>query len=234
MAKEQTQTESQDKAARLREYSRGAQLIFENAEALYKEADTLREGGFLARAAFLHQISMEECAKVDMLGGWATMLLMGNVVDDKLIAQQFRDHKAKNRSNAYMATVTPEEREARQRGDWKASAEAFRRFQQEFHTELNTTKNGALYVDFEAGKFVSPKEVIPEETVIAVAALNYHFLSVSFPFLRLLERMANESGTFEGFAQQFARRARELGEESSNDPEKLTHRLLEEMRQTYK
>jgi hypothetical protein len=48
-------------------------LIFENAESLYKEAEALRQAGFLARAAFLHQISMEECAKIDMLGGWATL-----------------------------------------------------------------------------------------------------------------------------------------------------------------
>jgi AbiV family abortive infection protein len=234
MTQEEQHPEPQDSAERLREYRRGAQLIFENAEELFKEADTLRQAGFLARAAFLHQISMEECAKVDMLGGWATMLLMGAMVDDQQIARAFRDHKAKNRSNAYMASVTPEEDEARQRGDWKSSAEAFERFQQMFHSQVNTTKNAALYVDFEASKFISPKEVVTEETVIAMAALNYHFLSVTFPFLRLLERMANESDTFEGFVTQITRRAHELRDECSSDPEKVMHQLLEEMRKTYK
>jgi AbiV family abortive infection protein len=234
MAQEQALPDTQATAARLREYSRGAQLIFENAEALFKEADTLRQSGFLARAAFLHQISMEECAKVDMLGGWATMLLMGGEVNDELIGKVFRDHKAKNRSNAYMASVTHEEQEARERGDWKASAEAFKRFQNMFHSEVNSTKNAALYVDFQAGQFVSPKDVIPQETVIAMAALNYHFLSVTFPFLRLLERMTNESGTFENFVQQFVKRARELREEGSSDPEKIMHQLMEEMRKIYK
>jgi hypothetical protein len=47
---------------RVRQYSRGARLIFENAEALYNEAQTLGLAGCLARAAALHQISMEECA----------------------------------------------------------------------------------------------------------------------------------------------------------------------------
>jgi AbiV family abortive infection protein len=51
---------------RLRAYSRGAQLIFENAEALYNEAQTLGQSGSFARAAALHQISMEECAKIDL------------------------------------------------------------------------------------------------------------------------------------------------------------------------
>lgn len=234
MTQEHAPTEAPDKAERLREYSRGAQLILENAEALYKEADTLRRAGFLARAAFLHQISMEECAKVDMVGGWATMLLMDGQVDDEVIANVFRDHKAKNHANAYNATVTPGEREARERGDWKASSKAFKAFQKAFHSEVNTTKNAALYVDFTEGKFVSPKDIISEQTVIAMAALNYHFLSISFPFLRLLERMANESGTFEGFAKHFARRARELKEESTSDPEKVTRQLLEEMRKIYK
>ena len=116
MTPEGAHSETQGKAARLREYSRGAQLIFENAESLFKEADVLRQAGFVTRAAFLHQISMEECAKVDMLGDWATTLLMDSDVDDEKIARLFRDHKVKNKANAYMASVTDEEHGARKRG----------------------------------------------------------------------------------------------------------------------
>ena len=76
--------------------------------------------------------------------------------------------------------------------------------------------------------------MISDETADALAALNHHFLSVSFPFLRLLERMANESATFEAFAKQFASRAHELREQGMSDPEKVTHQLLEEMRAVYK
>jgi AbiV family abortive infection protein len=46
----------------------GAQKVFENATGLYKEALILTKVGALSRALFLHQISMEECAKVEILG----------------------------------------------------------------------------------------------------------------------------------------------------------------------
>src|SRR5712664_3052592 len=78
---------------RVRLYSQGAQLIFENAEALYNETQTLGTAGSLARAAALHQISMEECAKIDMLGAYTVSLLMGHEVDDARIARIFREHR---------------------------------------------------------------------------------------------------------------------------------------------
>lgn len=219
---------------RLREYSRGGQLILENAEALYKEAEALRETGFLARAAFLHQISMEECAKVDMLGGWVTTVLMGGKVSERAMARVFRDHKAKNYANAYDATPTQEEHEAKRRADWKTARKAFKKFQAMFHSKVNTTKNAALYVDFKDGQFISPKEVISVETVTVLAALNADFLSRTSLFVRLLGRMANETSTFEGFARHFVQRAEELRRAGKHDPETLMGELLQEMRKIYR
>jgi len=218
-------------ADRIGEYSRGGRLIFENAEALYQEANALREAGRFARAAFLHQISMEECAKVDMLGGWVTTVLMGGKISERTMAGVFRDHRAKNYANAYNARPIREELEAKKRGDWKAVREAFKRFQAMFHSEVNTTKNAALYVDFKDGRFVSPKDLIPIETVTAMAALNADFLSRASLFVRLLERMANETSTFERFARHFALRAEELRRAGRHDPETLIAELLQEMRQ---
>jgi AbiV family abortive infection protein len=219
---------------RLRGYSRGAQLIFENAEALYNEAQTLGQSGSLARAAALHQISMEECAKIDMLGACATSILMGHEVDDDHIAKAFRDHKVKNHANAYNATTSPDEQEARARGDWKAASAAFKRFQKDFHIEVNTIKNAALYVDFRDGQFVSPKEAIPEHIAAGLMELNADFLQRSALFVRLLKRIEAEPQKFATSSRHFFERAEMLRREGSLDPETMTKQLLEEMREAQK
>ena len=46
----------------------GASKTFANAEALYSEATILANCQAWARALVLHQISSEECAKIEMLG----------------------------------------------------------------------------------------------------------------------------------------------------------------------
>jgi AbiV family abortive infection protein len=219
---------------RLRGYSRGAQLIFENAEALYNEAQALGQSGSLARAAALHQISMEECAKIDMLGACATSILMGHEVDDDHMAKVFRDHKVKNHTNAYNATTSPEEQEARARGDWKAASAAFKKFQGDFHIEVNTIKNAALYVDFREGQFVSPKDAIPEPIAAALMELNAEFLRRSALFIRLLKRIEAEPWKFAASSRHFLERAEALRREGNLDPETMTKQLLEEMGANYK
>ena len=47
-------------------------MAFLNAEELFQEASLLGSHGAICRALFLHQISLEECGKIEMLGGWAT------------------------------------------------------------------------------------------------------------------------------------------------------------------
>jgi AbiV family abortive infection protein len=85
----------------LLELVRGAELTFQNAEQLFSEAVLLRKNGHLNRALFLHQISMEECAKIDILGAWATNLMSSGVVDLARLTKAIRNHKAKNYTNAY-------------------------------------------------------------------------------------------------------------------------------------
>ncbi len=60
--------EAESSIEKVRRYKDGAVLIFTNAEALYEEAQLLGQAGHFARATVLHQISMEECSKVDTLG----------------------------------------------------------------------------------------------------------------------------------------------------------------------
>jgi hypothetical protein len=49
-----------------------------------------------------------------------------------------------------------------------------------------------MYVDFKDGRFVSPREVVNEEEALAMAALSYYFMSVTYPRLRPLRRMLED------------------------------------------
>jgi AbiV family abortive infection protein len=181
----------QDKQ-RLAELVRGAEVCFANAEQLFQEASLLRENKHFPRSLFLYQIAMEECAKVDMIGAAATALTLGHPVDVDRLARAFRDHKAKNFSNAYMSTASEAEMAARKANDSNAASEAFRNSQREIHGFLNTAKNASMYVDLKDGKFISPSEVVGEEEALVIAALAYYFMRVTYPRLRPLRRMLKE------------------------------------------
>ena len=153
----------------LAEIARGAELTLRNATQLCKEAELLRNAGSFGRAVFLHQISMEECGKVDIIGEWATVLILGEEVDFRRMIRAIRSHEAKNYANAYYATVPDADRE-KDRG-----AAAFERFQAKFHREANAMKNASMYVDFDQGQFTAPQDVISEELAIGMAAVNRYF-----------------------------------------------------------
>src|SRR5437870_2628501 len=99
----------------------GVQKTFENAETLYTEASLLRHAGFLSHALFLHQISLEECAKIEILGGWATSMLMGYHVDLAKVTNALASHARKNRTNAYFLEPSEEEQAAQESGDFEAA-----------------------------------------------------------------------------------------------------------------
>jgi AbiV family abortive infection protein len=176
----------------LTELVRGAEVCFANAEQLFQEASLLREHKHFSRSLFLYQIAMEECAKVDMIGVAATVLTLGHPIDLDGLTRAFRDHKAKNFSNAYMSTASEAEVAARKANDSKAAGEAFRNSQREIHGFLNTAKNASMYVDFKDEKFVSPNEVVGEEEALVIAALAFYFMTVTYPKLRPLRRMLDE------------------------------------------
>ena len=118
----------------------GAEKAFANAEQLFREARILAEAGAAARALCLHQISLEECSKVDSLGAWATSLVLAFEVDQKKVFYALSWHAPKNKLNAYMLEVSDEEAEARARGDWKAASELFKQSQEQFHATSNQAK----------------------------------------------------------------------------------------------
>lgn len=217
----------------VRRYARGAELVFANAEALYNEAQTLGQAGSFARAAVLHQISMEECAKVDTLGAAATSILMGLDVDEARLESAFRDHRKKNHLNAYNAIATEEEQAARARGDWQASSDAFKKFQREFHVEVNTIKNAGLYVDFKDGQFFAPKDAIGEAVAVAFMHLNADFLCRSHNFVQVLRRMESDPHLYTDLVIRFKERADALRAAEDSDPERVINALMEEMRSDY-
>ncbi len=223
-----------ERKALLSEFNRGAKLIFNNAEVLFQEAEVLRKNGSYARSLFLHQISMEECAKVEMIGAWATTVLMGKGIDLETMAAGFRSHKAKNHTNAYMARVTEEELEARKRGDWKESVAAFERFKAQFHQDMNTAKNASLYVDFKDATFSAPSEVVTEEVLKFFWGLNQYFLQVTFPHLRLLQRIADDDGGLQQVVKRFTDKSEDIREKMHDDPDAAMNTVLDDILKLYK
>ena len=94
-----------------------AEATFANAEDLFIEAVMLRKAGHLSRALFLHQISMEECGKVEVLGAWVTGVFAGLKRDATKLQRALTRHETKNSANAYQLELSDQERHARRRKD---------------------------------------------------------------------------------------------------------------------
>lgn len=233
MINENSHKEVASSIERVRRYADGAALIFKNAEALYNEAQLLGQAGYFARATVLHQISMEECSKIDTLGAAATSILLGHGVDETHLTKAFRNHKAKNHANAYFAKITDEEMVARTRGDWKASSKAFKEFQDKFHAEVNTIKNACLYVDFQDGQFTAPVDEVDEPSAVAFQILNTHFLNHCDNFLRLLRRVVSEPEFYAELTKYFVERSQALRDAEEMDPLQIQDALIEELYAKY-
>lgn len=213
----------------LAELTSGAEKVFANAEALYKEACILKHVGASSRALFLHQISLEECAKLEMLGAWATSLLMGYKVDSAKVKKAMANHANKNRTNAYFLKGNEKEEAAKQSGDFDAAIESFSAMQSAFHQTANRAKNDSLYVDFVNGKFVAPSESITPEMATQTANLNEEFLALSFPKLEMLRKWAANPEPIKAELSGFEKRLKELADQYSDDPRKTIDVLLQEM-----
>ncbi|WP_426411192.1 AbiV family abortive infection protein [Bradyrhizobium ganzhouense] len=175
------QTLADENRAALAEITKGTLAAFENAERLYFEATVLAGAKAYSRALFLHQISMEELAKVEALGALASNVLIGGHVDLVAATKQFTHHKAKNYINAYMLPHSETEEAAMKAGDVDASIRAFKERQAAFHRESNDAKNAALYVDLVDGAFVAPAERVTKSMVKAMARQNESFLGLMAP-----------------------------------------------------
>ena len=192
----------------------GAEKTFANAEQLFREARILAEADAAARAHCLHQISLEECSKVDSLGAWATSLVLGFEVDQKKVLSALSWHAAKNKLNAYMLEVSDEEAEARARGDWKAASKLFKQSQEQFHATSNQAKNASLYVDWVEGTFVAPADRITVEMLAEITERNATFLSDALNNLKTSRRLAADPDQMRDLMSAFVEKAQKLREDA--------------------
>jgi AbiV family abortive infection protein len=196
---------------------RGAEKTFDNAEKLYFEAEVLAKAGATARALCLHQISLEECSKIENMGAWATSLLSGLEIDHNRVLASFRRHSAKNKSNAYMLEASQAERDAKARGDWEAARDEFKKLQTEFHEASNDAKNASLYVDWKDGDFVSPSEQITPEMLGQIIERNQTFLGYAFNSLKMLKRLDKSTDELQDLVVEFIAAAERMRAEKPND-----------------
>jgi len=206
----------------------GAAKVFQNAEDLFHEATALHAAGALSRSLFLHQISLEECAKIDMLGAWAASVLTGTKIDVEKMTLAFASHKAKNYTNAYMQPITDAEADARRNKRWSEASKAFKQRQAEFHQESNAAKNAALYVDLQSGTFTAPKERIADSMVASIAETNERHLSSAHAKAEMLKRWVDSPDKVREMLAWFEARLRELTPES-HDPEQTLSAIIDEL-----
>ena len=209
--------------------ARGAALAFANAEDLFREAAALFACKAYSQTLFLHQISMEECGKIEILGGWATSHLMGHSFDVKKIESALASHKAKNFANAYMLPVSAAERQAREAFDWSTAIETFQQQQSEFHSKSNEKKNAALYVDFVEGLFHAPSERITEDMCYEIAGRNSEFIELVRPKVNMLGRWAEDPEAARSALIEFKTRFEQLREQHPSDPQRAFDIVLAEM-----
>jgi len=165
----------------------GAQRVFENADRLFYEAGVLADVGAFPRAYLLHQISLEECGKIEILGAAIVSHLIGKEVDVKSLFRVFRRHESKNKINAYFLPFSEEEQAAEESNDISAAVSAFKIVQEEFHKASNDLKNSSLYVDFN-GAFTSPVDVISQDDYEKIRAQNSTFMGLTNLKVQMLSR----------------------------------------------
>src|SRR5215831_14962151 len=207
---------------------RGAEATCANAEELFREAVMLKAAGRLSRACFLHQISMEECGKVEILGWRICGALAGLKQDTQKLLQELVRHKAKNLANAYLLEPTEEEKNMRERKDWEGYKSASARAARDFHEKSNWAKNAALYVDIDIrdGNVTTPRDSITAEMVAKIAKLNESYLRDTQRNVRML--LEWEQGTRPD-SGQLIERIKHLTKEMPDDPQKVWEVIMEEL-----
>jgi AbiV family abortive infection protein len=196
---------------------RGAEKMCDNAERLFFEAQTLAKIGATARALCLHQISLEECSKINQLGAWAVSLHVGLEVNQKKVLAAFGRHSSKNKHNAFMLDRSKAEDEAIARNDWKAAIEAFKQTQDEFHRASNDAKNASLYVDWADGEFLAPSERITAEMLNDIEQRNATFLGYAFNELKMFRRLRDKPDVMRELVSGFLQKAKKIHEEKSDE-----------------
>jgi AbiV family abortive infection protein len=167
----------------------GAAKTVKNADELFDEARLLAGSGHIARALLLHQISLEECGKAEILYVSLFEVLRGQPVDTAQLSRVLTRHAAKNKTNAYFLPMSEAEKAAGLQANIEAAAAAFDKLQAEFHKESNDLKNASLYVDFD-GYFKSPSEAITQDHLTEVYERNGQFMHMVMDKMRIVLQWA--------------------------------------------
>jgi AbiV family abortive infection protein len=182
---------------------------------------------------------MEECAKVQMLGGRAIGILLGFEQDVRKFWRELARHEAKNSANAYFLGLSEEEKHARERKDWKGEGEAFDRAKRKFIKKSNRAKNAALYVDVRDGKVATtPRDSITAEMVAEIAKENERYLGLMQTDLKLLLKFGKEppDPDFRKSLKQWIERTRKRMKQLPDeyDLRKATEDMVEELRPVFR
>lgn len=220
---------SSEQYVQIRHLIEGAAKAYQNAEDLFREASLLYAHGAFCRALFLHQISMEECGKIEMLAAWVVGILSGHEIDDRKVTRALASHRAKNNANAYFLPVQEAERQAHDAAKISAAVEAFNEMQAAFHSESNVAKNSSLYVDFENGEFSAPNERITESMVQEIARTNADFLALASHKVEVMSHWKTNPDETSRTMASLLDRIKNLRSEAPADLEKALMNLVEEL-----
>lgn len=179
----------------------GTLSVFENADRLFYEAGVLADVKAFSRGYLLHQISLEECGKIEMLCAAVCSCLVGNRVNIKSLSKAFRRHEGKNKMNAYFLPRSEAEKVAEENNDVAAAVGAFKVVQEEFHQESNRLKNSSLYVDFDE-VFTSPQDVISKDDYEKIRAQNADFMALTNHKVQTLSRWKSDLASAAGEIQE--------------------------------
>lgn len=218
-----------DDGKELKALIEAAEACFVNAEMLYDEAVILTEADRTARALFLHQISLEELGKFELLGAWITGHLAGVNKDPKDFYKKLAQHRAKNFANSYFLSVEGEELAAQNRNDVKAKLQAFAEVQKRFHAESNDAKNAALYVDVAEGKLQTPVSTISKEMLASIRERNEHFLSITYPRLTMMKNWPERKEQLAAVMKEFMKVMEEKRKKLPDDMSKVAEVAIEEL-----
>jgi AbiV family abortive infection protein len=213
----------------------GAQRTFKNAEQLFAEAEILNSNRATTRAYFLHQISLEECGKLDMIIAAVVTLLMGESVDMSKLARSFTRHESKNKKNAYFLPKTPEEESAKVDDEIAVGRAAFNALQADFHAESNRKKNESLYGKFDVTDvtFASPADLISQADLEKIVRQNTEFLAMGFQKIQSVggwaRNLTKAAEMFGGLAKELRAVKENFGKGTIRDVEEIFENKINDL-----
>lgn len=153
-----------------------SKAVLKNAELLFKEAELLAKNNCLPRAYFLHQISLEECAKIEIFGHFCVRYFRLGKIEFSRLKSKIISHKSKNITNAYFQRLTDGELKAIKKGDSALFAKEFFKMRERFHKERNYYKNSALYVDIDKDRPLSPQDHFDKKIIKFINEENREYI----------------------------------------------------------